>query len=286
MLTITIITLVSLVALMYVDIESDVQSFGVYRLDPSTGMFDSLGVEPLVNSEFVFRDENVNTSESSYYYKLVVFNACGHNVDSSNIVQTIKLEAEGQEDISSSLSWNAFRGWDNGVSEYVIYLGIDSVFDGSSVEIVSGETLKYQDYIPNDANGYGRFCYYVEAIGYSNGLDEFAGVSRSNVSCANQEVLFDTIANVFDPTSEIYVNRTFGPIASFIFNEGYQFFIFNRWGELIFETKDPYEKWTGKYKGSLCPSSVYAYLIYYRSASGESRHKKGTVTLVYLNSSY
>ena len=38
------------------------------------------------------------------------------------------------------------------------------------------------------------------------------------------------------------------------------FSVFNRWGQLIFQTNDPNTKWDGTFKEVLCPIEVYVYL--------------------------
>lgn len=37
--------------------------------------------------------------------------------------------------------------------------------------------------------------------------------------------------------------------------------IFNRWGAIVFETKDIDQGWDGRHNGSLAPSDVYVYVI-------------------------
>lgn len=60
----------------------------------------------------------------------------------------------------------------------------------------------------------------------------------------------------------------------------YQLFIFNRWGELLFETRDPSEGWDGYYKGKLCQQDVYVYKIQAKFADGETVTRIGDVNLL------
>jgi gliding motility-associated-like protein len=56
--------------------------------------------------------------------------------------------------------------------------------------------------------------------------------------------------------------------------------IYNRWGEMVFRTNDPSEKWDGSYKGMLYPTQSYAWLIAYKSAYFPERgvaYKRGAV---------
>lgn len=60
----------------------------------------------------------------------------------------------------------------------------------------------------------------------------------------------------------------------------YQLTIFNRWGEMVFRTNDPTEKWDGSYKGAQYPTQSYAWVIAYKSAYFPERgtqYKRGAV---------
>jgi gliding motility-associated-like protein len=63
---------------------------------------------------------------------------------------------------------------------------------------------------------------------------------------------------------------------------GYNFSIFNRWGEQVFSTADPLEGWNGRFNnsGEDSPSGVYVYVIEYIGPRGKTQTLKGHVTLV------
>lgn len=56
--------------------------------------------------------------------------------------------------------------------------------------------------------------------------------------------------------------------------------IFNRWGELIFETRDPSEGWDGTYKGQKVSPDVYLYYARIHFEDGSTRERKGSITLL------
>lgn len=60
----------------------------------------------------------------------------------------------------------------------------------------------------------------------------------------------------------------------------YQLMIFNRWGELLFETRDPEAGWDGYYKGRLCQQDVYVYKIVGKYSNGERVNKVGDIHLI------
>ena len=56
--------------------------------------------------------------------------------------------------------------------------------------------------------------------------------------------------------------------------------VFNRWGELIFETTDMTEGWDGTNNGKDCQNGVYIYQIEARDTQGNDHSKTGHVTLI------
>ncbi|MFW5657589.1 MAG: PKD domain-containing protein, partial [Bacteroidota bacterium] len=86
--------------------------------------------------------------------------------------------------------------------------------------------------------------------------------------------------NVFRPTSPIEENRYFSP--GVIDNvEEYHLMIFNRWGELLFESFDPDEPWDGRYQGRTAKQDVYVWKVKGTFSNGKPFVKTGDVTLLH-----
>ncbi len=65
--------------------------------------------------------------------------------------------------------------------------------------------------------------------------------------------------------------------------ENYEIRIFNRWGEVVFQSNDVNVSWDGTYLGELVPGGVYPWIITYESIQeddDEKYMKKGSVTVV------
>jgi gliding motility-associated-like protein len=65
--------------------------------------------------------------------------------------------------------------------------------------------------------------------------------------------------------------------------ENFNMIIFNRWGEIIFETEDPENAWDGTYQGEPMPAGVYPWLVKYTGDNPDHEHlqqKTGMVTLI------
>jgi len=84
------------------------------------------------------------------------------------------------------------------------------------------------------------------------------------------------IPSAFTPNGD-GLNDTFGIKGEGIKN--YHIYIYDRWGEMLFESTNPKQQWDGTVGGQRAQQGVYTYLLL---ASGvESKGKTGTVTIVY-----
>lgn len=78
------------------------------------------------------------------------------------------------------------------------------------------------------------------------------------------------------------LNETFGPkgIGISPSTEDYEFMIFNRWGEKVFETNDFNQHWDGKRNGTLSEAGVYTYKITLVNIYRETKVYYGHFTLI------
>lgn len=75
-----------------------------------------------------------------------------------------------------------------------------------------------------------------------------------------------------------YNNDVFHPV--FVGVDSYQLSIYNRWGELIFESKDPDIGWNGYYRNELCKQDVYVWKANGKFIDGKTFFLAGDVTLI------
>jgi gliding motility-associated-like protein len=96
-------------------------------------------------------------------------------------------------------------------------------------------------------------------------------VRRENGLCYVEQSLQVTITdcpgiiywvpNCFTPDGN-ESNQLYGPVM----NEGYdingfEFLVFNRWGNIVWESYDPNGRWDGMYQGKLCTDGVYIWTL-------------------------
>jgi gliding motility-associated-like protein len=91
------------------------------------------------------------------------------------------------------------------------------------------------------------------------------------------------IPNAFSPSSaegggSNGKNDTFKPILRGVTD--FQMMVFNRWGQLLFETRDPEVGWDGYFQGRLCQQDVYVYKIIAKYSNGEQVSKVGDIHLI------
>jgi gliding motility-associated-like protein len=112
--------------------------------------------------------------------------------------------------------------------------------------------------------------YTLTASNYCYSVD--SAVLIELLDCANDIY----IPNAFTPNGN-GLNEMFKPVFTQIERiEEYKFYIYNRWGNLLYYTTDVYDGWTGY--GS--DEGVYVYIIEYKNRKEKAKQIKGTVTLI------
>ena len=95
------------------------------------------------------------------------------------------------------------------------------------------------------------------------------------------EELILYVPNTFTPDGDEFNNDFFPVLSSGYSDQGYSLFIFNRWGELIFESHDPAVGWDGTYNGQLCQDGTYTWkLIVKKTENDDKAEFVGHVNLI------
>jgi|GEM_PF-778937 len=87
--------------------------------------------------------------------------------------------------------------------------------------------------------------------------------------------------NAFRPNSDIQENRTFMPVNMGVDETKFSLKIFNRWGDLVFESNSIYDPWDGTHKnGGEAPIGNYVWIANYFDVQGFEHNEKGQVLLI------
>ena len=87
--------------------------------------------------------------------------------------------------------------------------------------------------------------------------------------------------SAFSPGSSIGANTGFGALGGIGAITKYRLGVYNRWGQMVFETTNPAAKWYGNYKGVKQDSNLFVWQAeYITQQSNEVQKRKGTVLLI------
>ncbi|MDG1331808.1 MAG: gliding motility-associated C-terminal domain-containing protein [Crocinitomicaceae bacterium] len=86
------------------------------------------------------------------------------------------------------------------------------------------------------------------------------------------------LPNTFTPDSDEF-NQLFKCEYSCVFYD-FEILIYNRWGEIVFESKDPDIGWDATYNGAIVQSGTYTYAVRYTSDKGVEKDFTGHVNIL------
>jgi len=96
-----------------------------------------------------------------------------------------------------------------------------------------------------------------------------------------QEELIYYVPNCFTPDGDMY-NQTFKPVFTSGYDPfNYSLYIYNRWGELIFESHNAEIGWDGSYGGKLVEQGTYTWKIEFKAPNNDKKYEdSGHITFL------
>jgi gliding motility-associated-like protein len=263
----------------------------IYRRFGGSGTFDSIGVV----TEPFFRDTGlVNGDQYCYIVKSVggytasgfvdpIINfsqiACGTPVDDRPPCVPV-LTVETNCDLAiNTLNWSnpPDTVCDTDVAKYLVFFTPLQGADFTLIDSTSpGDVTTYEHF----NNGSIAGCYAIVAVDSTGNHSEL-----SNYACIDNDTCsVYRLPNVFTPNDDTY-NDIYHPFLPFTSVERVDMTIFNRWGNLVYETEDPNINWDGRdiNNGSDCSDGVYFYVckVYEITLYGVvPREIRGSITLI------
>lgn len=255
-----------------IDPNSELDTYKLLKSDSRTGSFDTLETIITTDTEITTSDADSEPDTKVSYYKLVSVNACGNETTSSDIINNIVLEVE-QEGFNNTLSWNSFKEGSLIPANYDIYR-IVSNFDPELIGSFSNFNSFQNNIEP--LQSYSQFCYFVRAT--EEGISE-SDYSQSNTVCIYLKPKV-YIPEAFTPNDD-GINDLFQPVFTFI-PKDFELRVYNRWGNIIFETGDYTKAWNGKEpNGSSAPAGAYIYYLRIKSPNDQIVEERGNITVIY-----
>ena len=169
-------------------------------------------------------------------------------------------------------------------------IGLEEVCIGATEVYTSEHQEEGYRYDWNNASNSSELRYLVPFPEVGQPFTDYIRLSVTNDCGVTQDSLLVTlqdcdcqiyIPNAFTPNNN-GLNDAFVPVPDCDLIE-YQFRIFDRWGELVFESENPGEGWNGTFGNRLVPQGVYVWQLEYKGRHDAQRAAKtrlGKVTVI------
>jgi len=117
----------------------------------------------------------------------------------------------------------------------------------------------------------------------SAGLYRLTVTDSTGCSGSDEVNILEDCSNIYFPSAftpnSDGRNDRFGPLGNIAALKNYRLAIYNRYGQQIFYSTDPFEKWDGSWKGKAPDNSSFVWMASYE-LNGNAQQTKGTVTLI------
>ena len=264
--------------------------YELQRLNKDTDSWTGLERKGTANPEVIFTDYDVNTDEFSYRYRIAVYNECEQLVSQSQEAETMLLQGFRNDELGMqrhNLSWSHYDGFPFGVDRYEVLVKTttDPSNYGQPLETMDSNRSNFNRNVSDMTGDPGLFCYQIIAVEVDPEGDLEA--ASSNWLCLVEEPVV-WLPNAFTPNgddlNDLYPWTADAPNVGFIGDapEGssnFRLSIFNRWGNVVYETESIGTPWDGKENGKLVPNGVYMVKCQYLDGIGtwHSQHQSLTV---------
>lgn len=262
--------------------EPDFAEYLVYKKKQNEISFNWITTITGVN-DTSFVDEDVKVDDESYCYHVVMKDTCDNFGPMGTKACTIVLRGKSMP-FKNDLNWDEYTYWKDGVERYELW----TTSPGSLNYTLAGTTMGNDSaYTDNSLNtDFYQFTYYVVAYNNQPIVSQNASLPimpfYDAESYSNEVTLWQRprliTPNVFTPNGDLLNDKW--EVAD-VFVKGYLVQIYNKWGQMVFESTDKSYKWDGTdSKGKEYPSDVYVYRIVYSGYDDRSYNQQGNVTLL------
>ena len=234
-------------------------------------------------ADTTFLDANVNLAEaSSLLFKVEMRDAHQQLIGTSVTASAVLLSINGNNN-EANLSWTEAVPW---------LVDSSQVFKEDGNRFVYIASVAGMAYTDTDVESDETYRYYVRTFGHytlegiMRPLVNYSAIKTVRIGHEEPVEEFSyTLPNVITPNGDGF-NDVFEPkVTGLSLITGAKTVIFNRWGNILWDTDDPLIQWDGKSKQTKmdCPPGTYFYItdITYVDTTGEEKlHLQGSITIV------
>jgi gliding motility-associated-like protein len=158
------------------------------------------------------------------------------------------------------------------------------VFIGNDTTLCPGSTIIlspgiYKRYKWQDNSGSANYSVINEGTYSVEVTDDLGCILKDTIKIIG-DCGFIFFPNAFTPNDDLQ-NDFFGPHGILSTLKDYTLIVYNRLGQLVFKSTDPFRKWDGKMQKQKVPPGTYVWIARYSHKEVRNIEQKGTVTVLY-----
>lgn len=258
-----------------IDTQTDISNYTLFRKSENLNKYDSVYSFSTSGGTVYSYSDTDYKPDLVYEYFLAAKNRCNFAVMNSDTISNIALTGITPQineridklkwnDKNLSRKYNIYRAYEQNTMTLIATSDVNFFDDDIS-------DIYFNNFETNTTSGI--FSYYVSAL---------AGNSHTFIK-SNIFRIFQTpqvyLPNTFKPDSNIEENRVFKPKIAFV--TSYLLVIYDKNGNIVFETTNTELGWDGKLPGGEnAPQASYIYFIVYTNASGIKTQHKNFINLI------
>lgn len=222
-----------------------------------------------------FNDLDVDPSIFQYKYRVRFKDFCNEKNQTSNNGSTILLKGH-VDNTNFVYNWTPYEEWLEGTYAFVVEQSSFATGPFSQVSVLEPSVTSF---VETGRASNADSSFYVRVKALSGGI--IPDTSYSNIVKMNPLASLH-VPNSFTPNGD-GINDLFEMSGLGFVREGEDHFsikIFNRWGELMFESSQYGEFWDGSFKGNTCPVGNYLYYLEYTGVDNHIHSRSGEVKIV------
>ncbi len=225
----------------------------------SSGGTGELGFTWIGNNDQISGNPITVSPSFSSFYTVLATDVCGNQNDGEVYVEV--QHAQALFEVSA--------------------LGEDEYFFTPEINSSCIDCSYYWDFTDGSDSDLESVSHIFENSGY-------AGATLTVTTSAGCEATYTDLVNV---PATVYIPNAFTPD-----NDGindvwkveisgiseFELIVYNRWGDIVFQAKDPEQFWKGEHSFGdyYVPNGVYSYVLKYRSLDSQAFTKKGSVSIL------
>ena len=233
----------------------------------------------------VFKDiNNPLPQKESYYYQFNTFDSCDREF-LTGTARSILLEFDEKTLNSGTFNWNPFEIKNGKVISYDFNKYIDTtIIQSTNITLTTINSFNVSQIFDPNVDTVQNICYKVIA-------------NYRLITPTNDTLFLSSSSNrvCMTPTPKAFVPNAFNPVGATVIGANsylrpnlvfakksapFEFLVFNRYGERVFESNQPIEFWNGVYQGVPAPMDTYIWHLKFTGIDGIEYIRKGVSTLI------